>query len=167
MNIERMEQIVRVLHEVSAKHKRFSLSTWHMDGPCGTTCCAIGWAAEDSWHQAQGLGNCFVADYHTFPVGMPVFANAEGIELSGFAAAAEYLDITYEMTQELFSVVYYKPAYGFSEIRPEDVIAKINKYLLPEKAKSEAKPEPKNEDIFIFPQAEFVPQPPIYVDELV
>lgn len=57
-NLERLSQTARVLEDF-AKGKppagdtaKFSLRTWWH---CGTVGCAVGHAAQDPWHQEQGL----------------------------------------------------------------------------------------------------------------
>lgn len=49
--IERLEQVVRVLKELP-KEKRFDLKNWMQ---CGTSGCAVGWAASDPWFTRRGL----------------------------------------------------------------------------------------------------------------
>ena len=49
--IERLEQVVRVLVELPPE-KKFDLTLWMK---CGTTGCAIGWAASDPWFKRRGL----------------------------------------------------------------------------------------------------------------
>lgn len=75
--LTRMDEGIRVMREVIAAEKPFSLLFWHMDehelnehfGPgwkhgiasgnmehsCQTVACAIGWISADPWHRAQGL----------------------------------------------------------------------------------------------------------------
>ena len=51
LHAERLLQVVRVLDELP-KGKRFDLFIWHR---CGTTACALGWAAADPWFTRRGL----------------------------------------------------------------------------------------------------------------
>ncbi len=51
LHAERLLQVVRVL-EGLPKEKRFDLCIWHR---CGTTACALGWAAADPWFTRRGL----------------------------------------------------------------------------------------------------------------
>ena len=50
MTIERLQQVVRVLEGLPSS-VGFSLDRW----TCGTTACAIGWAARDPWFTRRGL----------------------------------------------------------------------------------------------------------------
>lgn len=59
MHKDRMELLVRVLDGIEAKGKRFNMGTW-FDPPedgisCGTTACALGWAALDPRFHELGL----------------------------------------------------------------------------------------------------------------
>lgn len=50
-HIERLQQVVRVLRELP-KDKKLDLGLWYQ---CGSTACAIGWAAADPWFNKKGL----------------------------------------------------------------------------------------------------------------
>lgn len=154
MNFERTMQLRRVLVEVSLKNKRFNLGMWHTNNSCGTTCCAIGWAARDAWHNHQGLGLALIADCGTYQVSVPTYTNAEGIEISGFAAVAEYLEISYDMAQDLFALNSYN-SYADdnkkSEITVEVVIDKLDRAVRAEIKKCEQNQKPLPIELTFWP----------------
>ena len=65
MNRQRLLQLVRVLRAVAANGQPMNLTGWTLpihvrpgdenSAVCGTSCCAVGWAALDPWFQEQGL----------------------------------------------------------------------------------------------------------------
>lgn len=53
MNVERMNLMIQLLHEVREAKKMFDLENWRSD--CGTAACAVGYAAQDGRFNAIGL----------------------------------------------------------------------------------------------------------------
>lgn len=56
MNVENLKHMVLILEEVIEADGGFNLDTWaDADEHCGTSCCAMGYAALDPKFIAQGL----------------------------------------------------------------------------------------------------------------
>jgi len=62
MNIERLQRLLHIMRELEVKDRVLTMGTWAEpieddDGGtiCGTSCCALGWAALDPELHAQGL----------------------------------------------------------------------------------------------------------------
>lgn len=119
--LTRMDEGIRVMREVIAAEKPFSLLFWHMDedelnehfGPgwkhgiasgnmehtCQTAACAIGWMSADPWHIRQGLGK------GTFEDGprLPFFRDRRTNRiLTEWEAVAAYFSITTDEGKALF-----------------------------------------------------------------
>jgi len=137
MNIERVEQLIRVLNDVEKQRKLFDIGTWSFEGPCGTSGCAIGWAARDEWHQKQGLHLEQVADPHgTFlPTFLPVYDGLQRGE-----AVEAYLEMDEVQTQRLF----YRTTYGSGHVTARQVAERLEKLLEIERAKL---PVPELEEV--------------------
>lgn len=54
MNIERLDQVVRVLCE-DVPEDQFNIKYWVHENDCGFTGCAIGWCTQDAWFKSEGL----------------------------------------------------------------------------------------------------------------
>ena len=96
MHIERMENLVRVLHNVEARHLDFDISSWGRKAPrCRTVACAVGWCAEDEWHNEQGLK---WGGFETSSGLTVTFKDYVGME-----AAQEYFQINEPLAAHLFT----------------------------------------------------------------
>lgn len=108
MTIERLEQVVRVLKELSPE-KKFSLHYWILN----SCACAIGHAASDSWFNRRGLrivknGYGYWPEYKRF---------------GGFEAAKAFFGLDAADIEQLFNDY---PARARSR---RHVIARLNKYV--------------------------------------
>lgn len=142
MHVERMEQIIRVLENVESKGQNFNLGCWKiLDPQCGTCACAIGWAAEDEWHNKQGFFNeaVYMPSVHNQNINLvpyvPMYVNElEGTRYAGFDAVAQYLDISVSEARWLFLSESYGifergSIRGVSEITPLEVIRQIQEFM--------------------------------------
>ena len=57
MNTERLEHLITIMQDVTILRKKFDMNAWATrdTNECGTTCCALGWAALDPKCMAEGL----------------------------------------------------------------------------------------------------------------
>jgi hypothetical protein len=131
-NIERLRQTARVLHQVKREEKPFSLDTWvnsleefdffiasgDLQHECGTVCCAIGWAAQDPWHNAEGL---YLLDAPS-AFRVPVFNRSRSWE-----ALRNYFGIPIEDTKFLFCHEKYRSR-GATKI--STVIRRLERYIV-------------------------------------
>lgn len=123
----RIEQGLRVLGQVQAMNKPFSLGLWlgeiseveWEEGPnldsgdpkheCGSVGCGIGWMTQDPWHQQQGLrigilhDDEGIEDVHPVPFYRDPHT---GKITTGWSAVAEYFGITAKETIYLFEYEY-------------------------------------------------------------
>lgn len=154
MNTERLEHLITIMHDVTILHKKFDMNSWAIKSPmeCGTTCCALGWAALDPKCIAEGLvlQASWALDQYE-PDGKFVYAyvlltNAEAWDKiedtmreypvslipmyqgnHGFNAAIEYYDISYGQAEYLFDGTSYLG--NPDPITPQDVIDHIKQVL--------------------------------------
>ncbi len=138
MNRERLNIQIDVLRQVEAEH--FHMDTWaDQHGPCGTTCCALGWAALDPRLQAEGL-RLFVrmsgtgeeievktvAEFNANDEMVAVFPEFDNE--TDFYAAASFFEITKEAALFIFASSNY-PIGELNSIMPGDVIAHIEQVM--------------------------------------
>lgn len=162
MNVERLTHLIEILRQVESSHRPFDLTVWASTGvspnttsgsaeACGTSACALGYAALDPQFQAQGLalkanvyalsdthfverciGEITVSTTDEFnevmrraDVGMfdPVYG-----EERGFSAGAEFFGINREASNYLFDPDYYPQGFD-APILPAQVIARIEDLL--------------------------------------
>jgi hypothetical protein len=113
MNRARLEHLLTVLDCVP--EGAFQMDNW----VCGTTACAIGWAAQDSIFKEEGLTLMF----HT-----PQFNEA-----SGFYAVENFFDISVSIARALFAPESYRQDVNFTCIAtPADVAARVRELLASE-----------------------------------
>jgi len=153
MNTERLEHLITIMQDVTTLRKKFDMKAWltHNTNECGTTCCALGWAALDPKCIAEGLylQASWELDQHE-PDGKFIYmhvpltsteawdktknAMREYFAVSfvptcegedGFHAAMRYYDITHRQAEYLF----YKTAYPNLSTTPQDVIDHIKLVL--------------------------------------
>lgn len=156
MNIERLNHQIVILEGVAAANKAFDLAHWggRADsettvgeiGPCGTACCAFGYAALDPTFQAQGLklkvwdggdGERIVIESvdHLNKLKpdstLPAFEN-----LCGLDAAMRFFDLSYEQVCWLFTPEEYLSYEEWMEdedtprpVAPAEVIERIRHLL--------------------------------------
>lgn len=164
MNIDRLNRLIEVLNEVQERRKAFDMSAW-MSGlksptttygevePCGTTACALGYAALDPVLQSQGLSlvaRCHTADEngylssydkcenrvintandfnealnrYAWVVADPVYNGS-----SGFVTGARFFDISINASYFLFDPDEYNNG-SDRVIEPIEVIRRIE-YVL-------------------------------------
>jgi len=141
MHVERATRMIELLKDVPLE--AFDLRDW-ISSPaagCGTTCCAIGWAALDPWFQDQGLSitveNFKIFRLYTIKT-LKAFDrwtktnycySAKTPRFEGeihFRAAAKLLDITEKQAEWLFSVDFYEDR---GPVKPVDVIKRIEQLL--------------------------------------
>jgi hypothetical protein len=89
---ERLLRVVRLLQ--SMEDRRFNLATWHSKSSCGTTYCAMGFAASTAWFKERGLT---LDDY-----GRILFTRPDGHHCYGFDAVSECIGITESQAEYLF-----------------------------------------------------------------
>lgn len=58
MNTEKLLRLADLVETIAPE--KFDLKNWKGDGDCGTVGCAVGWATEDAWFQAQGLSGKYL-----------------------------------------------------------------------------------------------------------
>lgn len=123
----RMNQGLRVLRDVRAMNKPFSLGLWFgeisevewEEGPdldsgdpkheCGSVGCGIGWMTQDPWHQKQGLRIGILHDDYGIDDAhqVPFYRDPHtGKITTGWRAVAAYFGITAEETTYLFEYEY-------------------------------------------------------------
>lgn len=106
---EGLLRVVRLLE--SLPDDRFNLSTWHNRNRCGTTYCAMGYAASTEWFQQHGLsldGN-----------GGICLKRAHERTEDGFYAVAQFFGISSCQAQYLFLPKdgYYSRTHVINRIR--------------------------------------------------
>lgn len=120
MNHTRLRKLIETLQNLP-EDLEFDMGTWFEQKNCGTAACALGAAALDPWHQAQGL---------RLARGSPHFYSTDEHRAvaTGVDAGACYFEIPYSTSHWLFGPDAYN-AEGGEPITPEHVIDRIN-YLL-------------------------------------
>lgn len=146
MNRERLEIQIDILRRINPE--KFDMDAWiyriDLDEPCGTTCCAFGYAALDERLRAQGLGMKItfrdnsaveVANIEDFNrVSKVGYRNAQPTfeDWVDFEAAAMFYDIDYAQACDLFDPNEYCGDEFSEGIRPEHVIDRIQDLLATE-----------------------------------
>lgn len=109
MNIERLTRLKEIMQTVHDEKKPFTLATWvylgSRPGECGTTACAMGYAALDPEFQKQGLG--WETSYSRYANDPSEDTYIKTIKLSGIVSRR---DIPGGNTTKVFSVDIY-PVY--------------------------------------------------------
>ena len=134
---ERMQQVVRVLHNVKEKGHLFSLRYWGSkdpeviaelitagdipEGSCGSVSCAIGHVGLDPWFNRRG----FRTEMYNVYDSEPVYRERQGYEYSSWNAVHEFFNVSAEDADRLFIDGYYEE--GHNTI--DDVIARVNEYI--------------------------------------
>ena len=79
---------------------KFDMKTWKSSNymGCGTTACAIGWAAQDKWFKEKGL-KLEKTGFHEW---WPVTITKQGEEIDGLDAVMDFFDLSYEEADFLF-----------------------------------------------------------------
>ena len=100
LHAERLLQVVRVLDELP-KGKQFNLFLWNR---CGTTACALGWAASDPWFKCRGLKleKSFI-DVMGLQRYRPEYKGS-----TGFWAATSFFSLAEEDAENLFCPSQYE-----------------------------------------------------------
>jgi len=154
MNTERLEHLITIMQDVTILRKKFDMSSWATSNTneCGTTCCALGWAALDPKCMAEGLilqaswlldqfesdGPRIIMDvtltsaeaWDKTEDAMREYAvsfvpTCEGED--GFYAAMKYYDISLGQAEYLFDNIAYRNPDGPTV--PQDVIEHIKQVL--------------------------------------
>lgn len=124
MNKERLEQTVRVLKEAQAAKLPLYMERWTQDltrldnedyeqvinmpeNPCGTACCAVGWAARDRWHQKEGL----TIEDET----LSFFDTQRRRTVTSWCAVEAFYDIEHVQALKLFTAEYIRWVYKIEE----------------------------------------------------
>lgn len=130
MNIERMNELLRVLDEIKdeintiGSDKQFDISEWlKFNNECGTVGCAIGYASIDPWFNDHGfkLNEIILSER---PHYVPIYKNKNDITFSGFTAVSEFFDISLDDTYKLFDNVE-----GYEYITIDDIIEKVENFI--------------------------------------
>jgi hypothetical protein len=142
MNTEALRQMIRVLEAVP--DKKFDIASWRSDGmfgpvrralgACGTTACAVGWAAHDPWFQAHGLRLKRVQTIHNVETWQPVYG-----AWAGPRAVMEFFSID----DDAMRSVFYRAGYDDDTLLPvkDQVIYRIQQ-MLEEAEKANDPPAP-------------------------
>lgn len=137
MHYERLERLAALLDTVPPE--KFDLGSW----ACGTTACAIGWAALDPTFRSEGLRlDCVPSPdtYHCYTVTdltqtggtfFPVFGKAVY-----YAAAEAFWGLTNNQAHKLFAPWSYDPPGT-----PSDVAKRIRALLAKSKRAPQHEPE--------------------------
>ena len=122
---ERFRNLIRVLENVIENELLFDLGTWsdaatpEIALECGTSACAIGYAAIDPYFRGIGLHLELEPDKQWL---VPVYN-----EKSLFAAAAELFGINIHDANLLFSPDHYMPS---NSQNPRAVLERVETYVL-------------------------------------
>ena len=115
---EKLEQVIRVLDEVVEHNKRFNMGVWVSKWSCGTTACAIGYAAQDDWFIDRG----FYLEADT----MSGTSKPAYFDFRDFGAVTEFFAIDLYQANYLFLGTCYKGGY---DLTAEVVKERINNVL--------------------------------------
>ena len=116
MNVLRLTHLITVLERVERERLGFNMEKWYADRvPCGTVCCAGGWAALDPVFNAEGLRT------HHF-ISTPNFDDHAGYEALGM-----FFGLNRGCCRSLFDPHAYN--LHSCDIRPHHVIANIREML--------------------------------------
>lgn len=100
---ETIDGLLRVASLLEAlPEARFDLRRWYQRHPCGTTYCAMGYAACSPWFQQRGftLNKAY---------GSVQYIDAAGNEFDGYPAVARFFALTREEAEYLFMDGWYAP----------------------------------------------------------
>lgn len=121
MHVERVARLVEVLDEVARCDAPFDIKRW----ACGTTACALGWAARDPRLNREGLRlrphsvqRCRLDGCEE-----PYFSDHSGYHL-GYDAASAFFGVDIAMAFDWFSPINY-PKCPFGEVTARDVRDKV------------------------------------------
>ncbi len=114
--LERLQNVMRVLEDVIKESRPFLLGLWLDEGGCKTTGCAIGWCTQDSWHKSAGL------EFDPSTNTVVFWDEVRSMSFSGLSAVSAYLGIPHSDAIELFT-----PSEGYSTAR--DVRARLQAYI--------------------------------------
>lgn len=123
MNIPRLTHLTRILATVPPE--QFDMHEWR----CGTAACAVGWAAQDSQFNAEGLvlqqGDTVFTSDGSYILCFPALVGPEADGYfepqQGFDAVNAFFGLNMHQSMRLFlRASYDRPA------SPMDVIARIN-----------------------------------------
>lgn len=123
MNSKRLLKLASLLEK--KPEGKFSLKDWRKDNSCGTTACAVGWAASDKNFRRAGLRAVEVGSGIDHTRYVIEFKDKAGQVHYNFTAAAEFFDISIGDSLFLFSPDKYEQ--GRSGRR--DVIRRIRKFV--------------------------------------
>ena len=127
MTIERLDNVVRVLQQVIRKKRRFDIYKW-TSAPtlqelhsCGTSACAIGYAAMDPWFnrrglkfkRGSGLGGSWIGE-----------ATLSYKDFGEFHSVLQFFGLSFKDAEQLFT----EDGYGDKEVTPQMVIDNIQAY---------------------------------------
>jgi hypothetical protein len=96
-----------------------NMNHWIDIHECGTTCCALGWAAQDLEFIAQGL-TLKLGDF-TYAEATPRFRGS-----TGYYAAAEFFDISVSQAYDLFTSIPRKELEKSSMSEKEIFLIKLD-----------------------------------------
>lgn len=168
MNRERLEHLITILEEVERRNLAFNLSTWasgnvrdhwnlvgSLDETCGTTCCAMGWAALDPTFAGQGLSlsvsiwpededaECITEKVTGLDHLTALLRANDDVDVEphfedrlGLGAATGFFGITWEQAEALFVPWTYGDR--MHPIAPGEVVARIRRLLAGEDINAKA-----------------------------
>jgi hypothetical protein len=137
MNVKNITRLLEMLREIQSDDKRrenFNLNSWAntKDTACGTTCCAMGYAALDPYFRKKGLGMQFTLNsdnVKAIPIksakdfnkvlnkfnnitlndgDYDVYLDKNGNTYMGFGAAEKLFDIKIDTSFIIFSPESYR-----------------------------------------------------------
>ena len=116
MNVDRLTRLAALLDRVRRQRRDFVMRRW----VCGTSACALGWAALEPAFQVEGL-----AIRNFGGAGVPVF-NRE----LGYNAGADFFDVSHENSLWLFDPEQYTENREYwAKIPAADVAARVRELL--------------------------------------
>jgi hypothetical protein len=137
METERLLRLAAFLDDLSPHE--FNLDHWvgdmkfadqieviakgHIERGCGTTACALGWAATIPEFREAGFGLAGVEGRHL----LPIYKDAKGREFSDFQAAMHFFNLSSEVVTDVF----YWRGYGVdvADVTPAEVASKLRKIV--------------------------------------
>jgi hypothetical protein len=165
VNIERLEQTIRVLRELTPQGKGFNIMTWgtrttggkpnfkpvnlsDSADHCKTVCCAFGHVCLDPWHNNQGLTGDFTLSINNFREDLRVTYKPNETNVSwgcGNMAILEIIESYYSIGREDALELFAGDRYH-EDAQPEHVIARIEKLLRRAKKSGENNHIPSEQD---------------------
>ena len=116
--IIRLRNLITVLQEVADKKLHFTMYLFISHSECGTSACALGWAALDPEFNKKGLNT-----FSSGGGGMIPFYKCH----VGLIAAREFFNLTNNECNFVFTQSHYDG--GHALVTPEHVIEHINKVI--------------------------------------